>query len=178
MGGFDDLRKELIELSQMYSVNKAVERFNGDGDIPCVIFFAKKNSGYAVDPRITPGICCRKYGNFRHAAKVDQTLHIAALRAKRWILVGNGPCSADIAAEDGKFAVKFRKAVAMQFSALRDIGKRRINAFKFHRAQIDDALPKSSNAMNGEHCGKIDTIRKPKAILFFYFIQSGNICRK
>lgn len=160
----------------MYSVNKAVERFNGNGDIPCVIFFAKKNPGHAVDPRITPGVCCCKDGNVWHAAKVDQALHVAALGAKRWILVGNSPRSTDIAAEDGKLGVKFRNAVAMQFSALGDVGKRRINAFKFRRAQIDYALPKTCNAMNGEHCGKIDAIRKPKAILSFYCTQTCNIC--
>ena len=64
----------------------------------------------------------------------------------------------------------------MQFSALGDVGKRRINAFKFRRAQIDYALSKSCNTMNGEHGGKIDTIRKPKAILSFYFTQPCNIC--
>ena len=97
----------------MYSINKAVERFNGHGEIPQGILFSKKNSGHAVNPRITPGICCRKYGNIWQAAKVDQVLHIAALGAKRWILVGNGPRCADVAAEYGKFAIKFRNAIAM-----------------------------------------------------------------
>jgi len=66
----------------------------------------------------------------------------------------------------------------MQCFTFRDIGKRCINAVKFYGPQIDYALSETSNAMNGKHGGKIDAIRKPKAILFFYFIQPGNICRK
>ena len=66
----------------------------------------------------------------------------------------------------------------MQCFTFGDIGKRRINAVKLYGAKIDYALSEASNAMNGKHGGKIDAIRKPKAILLFYFIQFGNICRK
>ena len=107
------MREDLVKFSQMYAVNKAVERFNRYGDIPRVIYFAKKNSGHTIYPWVTPGVRCGEYGNIWHAAKVDQALHIAALGAKRWILIGNGPRCADIAAEDGKFSVKLRNAVAM-----------------------------------------------------------------
>ena len=55
----------------------------------------------------------------------------------------------------------------MQCFTFRDVGKRCINAVKFYGPQIDYALSETSNAMNGKHGGKIDAIRKPKAILFF-----------
>lgn len=58
---------------------------------PVASFLPKKDSGNAVDPRITPGVCCRKDGDIWQAAKVDQALRIAARWTKRWILVGDVP---------------------------------------------------------------------------------------
>ena len=160
------MRKKFIKFGQVDAVYEAVEGFDGNGEISR-IHFAKKDSGYTVNPRVAPRVGCRKYGNIRQAAKVDQALGIAALWAKGWVLVGTGPCSADVAAEYRKFMVKLGNAVTMQRSAFWYVGKRCVNALKFHRPQIDYALPKASNAVNGKHGSKIEAVCKSKTILLF-----------
>ena len=162
----------------MYPINEAVERFDRHSHIPGVVSLAKKESGHAVYPRVAPGVGSRQYGYIWYAAEVDQALGVAAFWAQGGLVVGTGPRSADVAAENRKFMVKLGNAVAMQGSALGNIGKCGVNALKFHRAQVDYALPEASNAINGEHGGKIDAVCKSKAILLFYFIQAGNISRK
>jgi Dissimilatory sulfite reductase D (DsrD). len=165
LGRFHNLSEQLIKCRQVYPVDKAVERFNGYGDIPCGIFFAKKKSGHAVDPRITPGICCRKNGNIWQATKVNEALRIPAHGTKCWILVGSGPRGADITAEYGKFAVKFCKTIAVNAFTVRNVSKSSINALKFDRPQIDYALPKGINPIGGQQRGKIKAIRKPGVVL-------------
>ena len=160
------MRKKFIKFGQVDAVNEAVEGFDGNGEISG-IHFAKKDSGYTVNPRVAPRVGCRKYGNIRQAAKVDQALDIAALWAKGWVLVGTGPCSADVAAEYRKFMVKLGNAVTMQRSAFWYVGKGCVNAFKFNWAQVDYALPEASHAISGKHGSKIDAVCKSKTILLF-----------
>ena len=162
----------------MYPVNEAVERLNGDGDIPRSVLFAKKDSGNAVDPRITPGVCCRKDGDIWQAAKVDQALRIAARWTKRWILVGDGPCSTDIVAECRKFAVKFCNTITVYRLAFRDVSKSGINAFKFYRAEVDYSLSEGINAVGSQQGGKIETICKSETVFLLEIIEGEGIYRK
>ena len=114
LGRLKNLREKPIKFSEMCPVDEAVECLGGHGDVSRSIKFAKKESGYTVNPRVAPGVGCRQYRDVWHAAKIDQALDIAALGAKGWALVGAGPRRTDIVAEYRKVIVKFCNTIAMQ----------------------------------------------------------------
>ena len=63
----------------------------------------------------------------------------------------------------------------MQCPALGDIGKGRINTFKFHGPQINYALPEAVDAIGGQHGSKIEAVRKPVPVLHFERVNLGDI---